>query len=296
MDHQNGARILSTSLPSLKGAYWEEVSSKKKRQPFIIAVAGGTASGKTSVCTEIVRKLGIDNHRVAIISQDCFYKSLTEEDLEHVHDYNFDHPDAFDWQLIEDTLRDLREGKPVKIPVYDFVTHSRLQESTSLCAIDIILFEGILIFYQQKIMQYMNMKIFVDTDADTRLARRIKRDIKDRGRDLDGVLKQYQKFVKPAFDEYILPTKKYADVIIPRGADNTVAIDLIVEHIRIKLGVKNRKVGKANYHTNGASNGNTKDDISIGNNMNGNGTDSPLTTVKFSTQVEHFTFQEDLEL
>jgi len=128
----------------------------------------------------------------------------------HSGDYNFDHPDAFDWNLLEETLRELRDGKAAKIPTYDFVTHSRKDEtySKTIYSIAIILFEGILAFYQPNIRDLMNMKIFVDTDADTRLSRRILRDISERGRDLEGVLLQYQRFVKPSFDDYILPTKK----------------------------------------------------------------------------------------
>ncbi|PRP76740.1 uridine kinase [Planoprotostelium fungivorum] len=226
---------LSVSLPNVNIIPWRQEHLESKHEPFIIGVAGGTASGKTSVCDIIVKELGIDQSRVAIISQDCFYKPLTPEQIQNVKKYDFDHPDAFDWDLIEETLRDLHDGKAIKVPIYDYVTHSRKTESTNLYAIDIILFEGILVFYQQRIMKYMHLKIFVDTDADIRLARRILRDIKHRGRDLDGVLQQYQTFVKPSFDEYVLPTKKNADVIVPRGADNVVAIDLLVQHIKLKL-------------------------------------------------------------
>jgi len=236
---------ISTSLPT--SIYHENGGGKSSKKPFIIGVAGGTASGKTSVCMMIIEKLGMEAGRVALISQDCFYKSLDVEALKNVHEYNFDHPDAFDWDLIEVTLRDLSEGKTIRIPEYDFVTHKRKEgEGTSLCAVDIVIIEGILIFYQPKILTLMNMKLFVDTDADTRLSRRIRRDIKERGRDLDGVLHQYQKFVKPSFDEYILPTKKYADVIIPRGADNLVAVDLIVQHIQSKLVRVSNRLQKRN--------------------------------------------------
>jgi len=218
----------------------KEVKTAKSDGPFIIGVSGGTASGKTSVCNLIIKELSSNEkhqHRVALISQDCFYKSLDEETLRNVKEYNFDHPDSFDWDLMSQTIRDLRDGKPIKVPVYDFVTHSRKADvhSTSVYNADVVVVEGILAFYQPDIRELMHMKIFVDTDADTRLARRILRDIEERGRDLKGVLNQYQKFVKPSFDEYILPTKKYADVIIPRGADNKVAINLIVQHIKSKL-------------------------------------------------------------
>jgi len=219
-------------------------------KPFIIGVSGGTASGKTSVCSNIIKNLGIDNKKVVIISQDSFYKSLTEKDHTNIHEYNFDHPHSFDWELIEKTLRDLSEGKSVKIPFYDFVTHSRLDDShsTIISEIEVVLFEGILAFYQSNVRDHMKMKIFVDTDPDTRLSRRILRDISERGRDLEGVLHQYEKFVKPSFDEWILPTKKFADVIIPRGADNLVAIDLIVEHIKSKL-VERKKAQKILTHS-----------------------------------------------
>eukprot|EP00026_Physarum_polycephalum_P014724 Phypoly_transcript_15271.p1 GENE.Phypoly_transcript_15271~~Phypoly_transcript_15271.p1 ORF type:complete len:269 (+),score=34.41 Phypoly_transcript_15271:103-807(+) len=206
---------------------------KKKKTPFIIGVCGGTASGKTSVCEDILKKL--ENKRVAIVSQDSFYCSLPEEVIKEVSKHNFDHPDAFDWPLLASVLQGIKAGKPVEIPQYSFMTHSRLPETTPLYGADVILFEGILAFYKPELRDVMDAKIFVDTDADTRLSRRVMRDISERGRTLDGVLHQYEKFVKPSFEEFIFPTKKYADVIIPRGVDNQVAINLLVQHIRSKL-------------------------------------------------------------
>jgi len=130
----------------------------------------------------------------------------------------------------------LKCGKATQIPEYDFVTHSRLiDKSTTVANANIILFEGILVFHNHKLRQLMDMKIFVDTDADTRLARRVLRDINERGRELNGILNQYETFVKPAFDSFILPSKRFADVIIPRGSDNIVAINLLVQHIRSSL-------------------------------------------------------------
>ncbi|XP_015211052.1 uridine-cytidine kinase 2-A isoform X1 [Lepisosteus oculatus] len=209
------------------------------RQPFLIGVAGGTASGKSSVCGKIMELLGqneIDHHQrqVAILSQDSFYRVLTPEQKAKAlkGQFNFDHPDAFDNELILKTLWEIMEGKTVQIPVYDFVTHSRKEESVTVYPADVVLFEGILMFYSQEIRDLFQMKLFVDTDADTRLSRRVLRDISERGRDLEQVLTQYITFVKPAFEEFCLPTKKYADVIIPRGADNLVAINLIVQHIQ----------------------------------------------------------------
>jgi len=258
MYYKKGKEILSSSLPTESLHTWSEcehVKSIKKTTPFIIGVSGGTASGKTSVCDLIVKTLGVHSTtktRVAIISQDSFYNSLTEEEKKNAKNgnYNFDHPASFDWSLIETTLKELSAGKSVRIPEYNFKTHSRVPDKgTEIYAVDIILFEGILAFYQPEILEFMNIKIFVDTDSDTRLARRILRDLKERGRDLEGILHQYQKFVKPAFEEYILPTKKYADVIIPRGVDNTVAINLIVQHIRNKLQEKEQeKYPPLHYH------------------------------------------------
>ncbi|KAG2461540.1 UCK2A kinase, partial [Polypterus senegalus] len=242
------------------------------RQPFLIGVAGGTASGKSSVCGKIMELLGqneIDHHQrqVVILSQDSFYRVLTAEQKAKAlkGQYNFDHPGAFDNELILKTLREIMEGKTVQIPVYDFVTHSRFksdllfsfdvsllkEESVTVYPADVVLFEGILMFYSQEIRDLFQMKLFVDTDADTRLSRRVLRDITERGRDLEQVLAQYITFVKPAFEEFCLPTKKYADVIIPRGADNLVAINLIVQHIQDILngGLTKRQNGCLNGYS-----------------------------------------------
>ncbi|CAI0391390.1 unnamed protein product [Linum tenue] len=204
-------------------------------QPFVIGVAGGAASGKTTVCDMIIQQL--HDQRVVLVNQDSFYFNLTEEELKRVHEYNFDHPDAFDNDQLLSAMEKLRQGKAVDIPKYDFKSYkSDVFPARRVNPSDVIILEGILIFHDPRIRELMNMKIFVDTDADVRLARRIRRDTGEKGRDIATVLDQYSKFVKPAFDDFILPTKKYADIIIPRGGDNHVAIDLIVQHIRTKLG------------------------------------------------------------
>eukprot|EP00761_Pharyngomonas_kirbyi_P012198 gb/GECH01012225.1/.p1 GENE.gb/GECH01012225.1/~~gb/GECH01012225.1/.p1 ORF type:complete len:253 (+),score=56.94 gb/GECH01012225.1/:1-759(+) len=239
-----------SSLPKNFGSPCMPMGSFRRgslREPFIIGVAGGTASGKTTVCHKIVESLKDDDWRVTVISQDSFYKSLTEEELElaNSNQYNFDHPDSFDYDLIEQTISDLKSGKKAEIPNYDFKTHTRSTETSPVYGADIIIFEGILVFYASRVLDLFDLKIFVDTDADTRLVRRIRRDIADRGRDLEGVLAQYEKFVKPSFDEYVQPTKKHADIIIPRGGTNIVAIDLMTQHIKLKLrsnGEENNKV------------------------------------------------------
>uniref|UniRef100_F6WUP2 Uridine-cytidine kinase n=1 Tax=Equus caballus TaxID=9796 RepID=F6WUP2_HORSE len=196
-------------------------------EPFLIGVSGGTASGKSSVCAKIVQLLGQNEvdyrqKQVVILSQDSFYRVLTSEQKAKAlkGQFNFDHPDAFDNELIFKTLKEITEGKTVQIPVYDFVSHSRKEETVTVYPADVVLFEGILAFYSQEVRDLFQMKLFVDTDADTRLSRRVLRDISERGRDLEQILSQYITFVKPAFEEFCLPTKKYADVIIPRGADN----------------------------------------------------------------------------
>ncbi|XAR56825.1 Uracil phosphoribosyltransferase [Bertholletia excelsa] len=204
------------------------------KQPFVIGVAGGAASGKTTVCDMIIEQLR--DQRVVLVNQDSFYRVLTPEELKRVHDYNFDHPDAFDTEQLLCAMEKLKHGQAVDIPKYDFKTYKNVFPARRVNPSDVIILEGILIFHDPRIRDLMNMKIFVDTDADVRLARRIRRDTVEKCRDINMVLDQYSRFVKSAFDDFILPTKKYADIIIPRGGDNHVAIDLIIQHIHTKLG------------------------------------------------------------
>ncbi|KAG0563359.1 hypothetical protein M758_8G023500 [Ceratodon purpureus] len=230
----------ATSTAHFSGLHFDDEYPATKykganKVPFVIGVAGGTASGKTTVCDMIIQQL--HDHRVVLVNQDSFYRGLTPEEMANVGEYNFDHPDAFDTEQLLECLGNLKANQPVQIPVYDFKKHQRCTERfRKVNASDVIIMEGILVFNDPRVRELMNMKIFVDTDADVRLARRIRRDTLERGRDVNGVIEQYGKFVKPAFDDFILPTKKYADVILPRGGDNHVAIDLIVQHIRMKLG------------------------------------------------------------
>ncbi|XP_023708708.1 uridine-cytidine kinase isoform X2 [Cryptotermes secundus] len=237
--------------------FGSKINGVEGKTPFLIGVAGGTASGKSTVCKRIMEKLGqVDmdttERQVVCISQDSFYRELTPAEKLRAEKgfFNFDHPGAFNNDLILQTLRDILAGKKCEIPVYDYRTNSRCDNQfTTIYPADVVLFEGILVFYFPEIRELFHMKLFVDTDSDTRLARRVPRDIKERGRDLDQVLNQYMYFVKPAFEEFCSPTKKYADVIIPRGADNTVAIDLIVHHIRdILHGAMSHKFGLGAIH------------------------------------------------
>ncbi|XP_048327231.2 uridine kinase-like protein 5 [Ziziphus jujuba] len=204
------------------------------KQPFVIGVAGGTASGKTTVCKMIISQL--HDQRVVLIHQDSFYHTLSEDKLQKVSKYNFDHPDAFNTELLLSCMHKLKRGEEVNIPNYDFKTHRSTESSRKVNPSDVIILEGILVLHDHRVRDLMNMKIFVDTDSDVRLARRIQRDTLERGRNIQNVLDQYARFVKPSFEEFILPSKKFADIIIPRGGDNDVAIDLIVQHICTKFG------------------------------------------------------------
>ncbi|XP_064429559.1 uridine-cytidine kinase-like 1 isoform X13 [Mirounga angustirostris] len=174
---------------------------------------------------------------VVLLSMDSFYKVLTTQQQEQAahNNFNFDHPDAFDFDLIVSTLKKLKQGKSVKVPVYDFTTHSRKKDWKTLYGANVIIFEGIMAFADKTLLELLDMKIFVDTDSDIRLVRRLRRDISERGRDIEGVIKQYNKFVKPAFDQYIQPTMRVADIVVPWGSGNTVAIDLIVQHMHSQL-------------------------------------------------------------
>eukprot|EP00388_Colpodella_angusta_P012505 GDKJ01031719.1.p1 GENE.GDKJ01031719.1~~GDKJ01031719.1.p1 ORF type:complete len:532 (-),score=128.16 GDKJ01031719.1:260-1855(-) len=210
---------------------------------FLIGVSGGTASGKTSVCNRIINDLG--DTRVSVISMDSFYKTLPKN--ADPSSYNFDHPDAFDYDVFSDCLSRLVHGKPCNIPVYSFEKHSRLDETETVVPTPVVIVEGILIFHDERLRNLMHMKVFVDTDADTRLLRRIKRDIKERGRTYESVLHQYEKTVKPSYDEYIAPTKRYADIIIPHWP-NEAAVDMITQHVRAKMGLSDLRRQMTNLY------------------------------------------------
>mmetsp|Transcript_47418 Transcript_47418/g.78594 ORF Transcript_47418/g.78594 Transcript_47418/m.78594 type:complete len:567 (-) Transcript_47418:327-2027(-) len=204
-------------------------------EPLVIGVTGGTASGKTTVCRKIIDKLGIP--WVVLLSMDRFYRNLTpaEHKIVEAGKFNWDHPSAFDWPLFQKTIAAIRSGRSVDVPRYDFSTNSREKKKDTVYGADIVIIEGILVLHDKPLRELMDIKVFVDTDSDLRLARRIKRDIRERGRKLDDILAQYVKTVKPSFDDYIFPTKRYADLIVPRGGDNYVAINLLVQHVKAVL-------------------------------------------------------------
>eukprot|EP01059_Diplonema_ambulator_P013723 TRINITY_DN24297_c0_g1_i1.p1 TRINITY_DN24297_c0_g1~~TRINITY_DN24297_c0_g1_i1.p1 ORF type:complete len:250 (+),score=61.35 TRINITY_DN24297_c0_g1_i1:27-752(+) len=201
---------------------------------YFIGVCGASGSGKTTVCKKFVEGVGV-GQRVAVVTLDSFYKSVGEEDEKDIYNYNFDHPNAFDFEGLRDCLRELEETGRTRIPTYSFVTHKRTEEVEVVENVDIVVLEGILILHDQEVRAHLDLSIFVDTDLDTCLVRRIRRDTTSRGRSVDSVLTQYEKTVKPSFDSFIAPLRKYADVIIPRGGSNHKAIEIVTQHIIKKL-------------------------------------------------------------
>ncbi|XP_063893093.1 uridine-cytidine kinase-like 1 isoform X1 [Helicoverpa armigera] len=221
---------------------WYNCTGGQEVEPFLIGICGASASGKTTVAAKIIESLNIP--WVTIVSMDSFYKVLNEKQHQAAtrNEYNFDHPDAFDIELLISVLQRLREGKKVEVPIYNYVTHSRENRTKTMYGANVIIFEGILAFYNAEVTKMLDMKVFVDTDADIRLARRLRRDIVQRGRDLEGVLKQYMTHVKPAYTSYIAPCMAHADIIVPRGGENKVAIHLIVQHVHKQLQLRGFKV------------------------------------------------------
>mmetsp|Transcript_20038 Transcript_20038/g.46657 ORF Transcript_20038/g.46657 Transcript_20038/m.46657 type:complete len:470 (+) Transcript_20038:128-1537(+) len=203
-------------------------------EPFFIGIAGGSASGKTTVCDEIVKSLA--PQRVVVLNLDDFYRDLTREEMEHVDEFNFDVPDAFDIPCMVQCITTLRNRIPIEVPIYDFVHNKRSGQTRSVAPAEVVIVEGILVLHMRSLRELFNMKIFVDTDDDVRLARRIRRDTCERGRSLEMVLAAYDRFVKPAFDQFVRPSRIFADVIVPFRNANPVAVDLITRHIQMKLG------------------------------------------------------------
>jgi uridine kinase len=201
---------------------------------LIIGIAGGTGSGKTTVAKAMEKELGAKN--VALISQDSYYVDLSKLSAEERDRFNFDHPDAFEDQLMLGHLNQLRIGEPVEVPIYDFSRHLRTERKTKVIPRPVIVVEGILILAIAALRNAFDIKVFVDTDADTRVIRRIVRDTRERGRTLDSVCKQYLNTVKPMHEAFVEPSKRYADIIFPEGGYNTVALSLLVSRIERHLG------------------------------------------------------------
>ncbi len=202
-------------------------------KPLIIGVAGGSGSGKTTVVNHISKTLGAESHQ--LLQHDSYYRDLKHLEFEERIKQNFDHPASLETELLIRHINALCEGYPVEVPQYDFANHIRKKETTTVTPKKVILIDGILIFSEPELLELMDVKIFVDTDDDIRLLRRLKRDINERGRSVESVIKQYQEFVRPMHLEFVQPSKRYADVIIPRGGKNQIALDMVLALINEQL-------------------------------------------------------------
>lgn len=201
-----------------------------KNNVMIIGIAGPSASGKSLLANTIVDELGSDH--VVVISEDSYYKDLSELPFEKRSQINYDHPDALDHTLLIQHLQDLQQLKSVEVPIYDYAKHERKKETKKIGQFRIIVLEGILLFVEKPLRELMDIRIFMDTPLDICLLRRLVRDIEKRGRSLNSVLEQYQQTVRPMYLQFIEPSKRYADIIVPRGGENRIAIDMIQAKMR----------------------------------------------------------------
>ncbi|HEY4218796.1 MAG TPA: uridine kinase [Gemmatimonadaceae bacterium] len=202
-------------------------------KPFIIGIAGGSGSGKSTVARNVAQALRAES--VAFIDMDAYYRNFAHLPLAERRSINWDHPDAFDWELLVDQLARLAAGQSIEKPVYDFVTHTRSDKCVVVPPVNVIVIDGILLFTDPRVRDLCDVKMFVDADADIRLLRRIRRDMGKRGRPLDEILDQYVKTVQPMHLQFVEPSKRYADVIIPGGGYNPVVIEMIVAKIQRRL-------------------------------------------------------------
>ncbi|MEN8241445.1 MAG: uridine kinase [Chloroflexota bacterium] len=201
----------------------------KNKQPLVIGIAGGSGSGKTTVATEILQSVG--EAIASYIPHDAYYKDLSKLPENQRKAINFDHPNSLDTELMIEHIQALRAGDGIELPIYDFTTHSRTEECIPIPPNPVILVEGILIFAHPELRELFDVKLFVDTDSDIRLIRRIRRDISERGRTIESVLEQYEETVRPMHLEFVENSKRYADVIIPEGGFNKVALDMVIARI-----------------------------------------------------------------
>lgn len=202
---------------------------------MIIGICGGSGSGKTTVARKILEAVG--EHRVAYLQHDSYYKDWGRLPFEERRKINFDHPDALDTDLLIEHVEQLRAGYPIEQPVYDFTRHVRTDQVRRIEPRPVILIEGILIFENARLRQLMDLKIFVDTADDLRFIRRLQRDISERGRTVESVIEQYLEQVRPMHLEFVEPSKRYADIIIPEGGSNRVGIDLIIQKVKSELAI-----------------------------------------------------------
>lgn len=213
---------------------------------LIIGICGGTGSGKTTVVNKILDILPADH--VAILSQDSYYKDNSNISLEERKLINFDHPDSIEFDLLYNHIKELKKGNSIEKPIYSYITCTRSPETIHIESKDVILIEGILLFTDKRIRDICNVKVFVDAPADERLLRVIKRDIIERGRNVEQTLDRYIDTVKPMHEQFIEPTKRYADIIVPLGGENTVAINILASTIRQKLGLSKNQDINSIFH------------------------------------------------
>jgi uridine kinase len=212
-------------------------------KPLIIGIAGGSGSGKSTVAHTVAESLGTSS--VAFIDMDAYYRNFAHLPMEERRRINWDHPDAFDHDLLVAQLRQLAAGVAIEKPVYDFVTHTRSPASERIEPADVIVVDGILLFVDERVRALFDVKVFVDTDADIRLIRRIRRDMVVRGRPLEEILDQYLSTVQPMHLQFVEPSKRYADLIVPRGGHNTVAIEMIIAKIQRRLASRQERAAPA---------------------------------------------------
>ena len=196
---------------------------------IVIGIAGGSGSGKTTLMKNLIARFQDD---VTVLSHDNYYRPYDELTIDERRKVNYDHPDAFDTEMMNEHLKQLKSGQPIECPIYDYATYSRSRETTLVVPKKVILVEGILIFENKALCEQMDIKIFVDTDADVRLIRRIKRDVAKRGRSLESVLTQYLATVKPMHEQFVEPSKKNADLVVLEGGKNLVALEMIIDRIQ----------------------------------------------------------------
>ena len=199
---------------------------------MVIGIAGGTGSGKTTITKKLMQRFGGD---VSVIYHDNYYKAHHNMSYEERSRLNYDHPDSFDTDLLIQAVKDLKAGRSVTCPVYDYTIHDRSDKVIVVRPAKVIIVEGILIFQSRELCQQMDIKIYVDTDADVRILRRIVRDVRDRGRSLDSVVNQYLSTVKPMHEQFVEPSKRNADIIIPEGGHNQVAMEMVMERVRAHI-------------------------------------------------------------
>jgi uridine kinase len=207
--------------------------TQKKDETMVVGIAGGTGSGKTTLAGVLLESVGRD--QIAYLPHDAYYRDQKELSLEERAKVNYDHPDSLETELMIEHINQLKEGQAVEMPVYDFTTHSRKKETVHVASKPVILVEGILVFVEEELRQLFDVKIYVDTDADIRFIRRLRRDIEERGRTVNSVIDQYLRTVRPMHLEFVEKSKRYADIIVPEGGLNVVALDMVIARLQSLL-------------------------------------------------------------